>query len=443
MTNKTEKKLIFLTLACVFLVMLILNFLTPMIADDYSYSFGMDGIDRIESLGDIFHSLAAHRVKINGRMLAHFFAYLFLMLPRPIFNFCNALVSTLLTAVLFLFYRKKEAGGSNLILLLCSVFLIWLFTPVFGQVFLWLDGSVNYSWAGLFLLAFLYPFYSAYVYGEDVIHSTVGKILFAILAFAAGSYSESASCAVLFILFLLLLLIRKDSGKFPAYLLFSFLCGCAGFLFLMTSPSELGGRTSDFSLYTIAQNIQRIVQAPYETLLILYCCFAALLAAGFALHIDRKILTVSIVFFLGSCASLGVFAVAAYFPWRSLFYPMMLLLLPTLILAAAIGESGQKLLLPCAAAVSFTCFIFSFILGVGDIAVVYSQFKERETLIYSAVEAGEKIVEIPQFSANYKYSAVYLTPDAYEDFTEWPNYDMERYYGISVSGIPADEDAEY
>jgi len=86
----------------------------------------------------------------------YFFAQLFLLLPKAIFNVINALVTT---AIFFIMLSicGFERPGKSLFLLAAAFMLVWYFTPDFGQVFLWLDGACNYSWAILFSLLF-YPF---------------------------------------------------------------------------------------------------------------------------------------------------------------------------------------------------------------------------------------------------------------------------------------------
>lgn len=72
-------------LALLFIFMLALNFLTPYQADDFAYHFSFDTGERIESISDIFPSLAAHTQTMNGRVIAHFFVHLFELLPKAVF----------------------------------------------------------------------------------------------------------------------------------------------------------------------------------------------------------------------------------------------------------------------------------------------------------------------------------------------------------------------
>lgn len=423
----------------VFLVMTALTALTPMLADDFSYSFSYaDRSSRISGLGDILASMAAHRRIMNGRVFSHSLAQFFLMLPKPLFDLCNGANAALLLLLLFRFFRGEDRG-QDLLLLLCAVFLLWLFMPVFGQVFLWLDGSLNYAWTMSFTLAFLLPFYTAYAGGKPL--GGALRPLYVLLAFVAGGYSESASCAALFTAFCFGLLTWLRDRRLPWVLPVGFLSGCAGFLFLMLAPSELGGRTSDFSLGVIAHNIQRMFATPQEALLGLYCLLAALFAAGLVLRVDRKKLISAAVLFAGSVVSVAVYAVAAYFPWRSLCATTFYLLIPCLLLLQGLREKGQRLLTPVLSAVLAVMFLFRFVLGVGDIGVVFYESRQREAAILAAVQAGQDQVAVQQYSGNTKYCASYDLPDLYEDPGQWPNCDVAAYYGIgAVTGVPMEGD---
>ena len=132
-------------LAAVFMVLLLCNVKTPMIADDFAYSFSFADGQRVDSLGDIFSSMAAHRLWMNGRVIAHFLVQLFLMLPPLVFDIIN---STAFAAALYLtasLARKK--GERDSLLLLGCFCLLWIYAPAFGQVFLWLDGALRLSFS--------------------------------------------------------------------------------------------------------------------------------------------------------------------------------------------------------------------------------------------------------------------------------------------------------
>ena len=76
----------------VFLFMVVFNFLTPYIMDDYQLMYDYTGTKRIGSLFEVFRELYHMYFNWGGRVFAHFFAYTFLMLPKWIFNIVNSIV---------------------------------------------------------------------------------------------------------------------------------------------------------------------------------------------------------------------------------------------------------------------------------------------------------------------------------------------------------------
>lgn len=82
------------------------NYFFPMMSDDYAISFVWDGNhggniagiqprhmwQRIESISDIFTSLASMYMTWGGRMESWFIAQFFLWLGKPIFNVFNTII---------------------------------------------------------------------------------------------------------------------------------------------------------------------------------------------------------------------------------------------------------------------------------------------------------------------------------------------------------------
>lgn len=84
---KADKILLAIVFVCIFLLMLYCNIKTPMLIDDYSYLYSFDDWSRIENVFQIFPSMAAHRLSMNGRVVAHFFLQFFLMFPTWYLSF--------------------------------------------------------------------------------------------------------------------------------------------------------------------------------------------------------------------------------------------------------------------------------------------------------------------------------------------------------------------
>ena len=141
--------------AAVFLLLLYCNLHTALVADDFRYCFSFADGSRMSSLSQLLPSMAAHRHSMNGRVIAHALVQLFLMLPKPVFNAVNALF---FAALVRLICRPALGRGEHNALLAAAVFgCLWVLQPEFGQVFLWLDGSVNYLWCAVFCLLWLLP----------------------------------------------------------------------------------------------------------------------------------------------------------------------------------------------------------------------------------------------------------------------------------------------
>ena len=423
----------------VFAIFFMMSCLTPMLADDFSYSFSYADGRRIENIGDIIRSLCAHRQTMNGRMFSHGLTMLFLLLPKMVFNFANA-VNAVLLLLLFHKYLENNEPGRTLIFALCSALLIWAFMPVFGQVFLWLDGSLNYSWALTVVMAFLYPFYCAFVGKTTALSGKLWlRILYILFAFVAGGYSENASCAAIFAAICFAAPAFKKKNL-PSYLSFAWISACLGFLFLMTAPAE-SGRAAQTDLLGIAKNVQRVFEAPWQELSLLYFLFAALLVSSVICRADKKNVIAAVIFFLGSAVSILVFVFAVYFPWRSLCAPTVFLTAACVLLLREIWAKGKKYAGPILTAVLTVNFLFSFVLGLGDIVVMYMESQQRTAAIEEGIAQGIDPIEIHQYSSNTKYAACYLLPDVYDDSTLWPNYDMAAYYGApAIVGIPPVED---
>ena len=74
MTIYINKKVISIIIVLIVtgVLFFILNFYTPLFADDYYYSFSCATREPIESVMDIVESQIAHYSSINGRFVTHF-----------------------------------------------------------------------------------------------------------------------------------------------------------------------------------------------------------------------------------------------------------------------------------------------------------------------------------------------------------------------------------
>ena len=131
--------------AIVFGVIFSLSYLTPLVADDFNYTFGYASDRRISSLMDIWTSMKWHRLLLNGRVFSHGWLSLVLMYPRWVYAALNAMVGTLFSFSCIGFFRDWEFEHP-LWAAACVWILLWICMPGFGQVFFWTAGACNYFW---------------------------------------------------------------------------------------------------------------------------------------------------------------------------------------------------------------------------------------------------------------------------------------------------------
>ena len=175
----SKKQQTIIILASIFIMMLVLNLLTPLLADDYSYSLSTDNT-KINSLMDIINYQIQHYLHWGGRTVAHTIAQCFLMFPKFIFSIVNSLMYIILIYLIYLHAKDNSTTQKPILLLLIHLGL-WFLLPVFGQTCLWLVGSCNYLWTTVIILLLLLQ-YRKSSGNNDTIKQVIGTFLLGIIA---------------------------------------------------------------------------------------------------------------------------------------------------------------------------------------------------------------------------------------------------------------------
>lgn len=430
MKRITDRRIV-AVLLLLFVVMLVFNFMTPLVGDDFAHYYGAE--DRhFSSLGDMFTGMKFLRTNLNGRVVSHFFVFLFLCLPKAVFNFINAAVAAAIPYIMLRYFGKEETERRNLFLLCSGIVMMWVFQPAFGQTFLWLTGSCNYSWGLLLDLLLIYPFFCSYM-GKRCFAldgGAAGKLLLVLLALAVGAYSENGASGTVCACGLFWLLSWKKNRKCDAFLAAVLAVSLAGFCFLMLSPSELSGRTADGSV-SLLKRIAAVVETVKGSCICLLAVYSALVFAAAASAVDRKTIAASAVLVLSGLVSTAVFAFAAYFPERSMMILVAFVILAVLILASELcNECCGRYLLTAAAGALAAVFIFSFITGFGGIASLWMQSRARAEAIAAARSTGSPARLKPYASSTAYAAASYEELSADED--NWYTDILEHYYGVEI-----------
>ena len=226
----SKKKQKCIILIFIFFMMFLLNFLTPLIADDFSYSFGV-GNRRITSLLDIFERQVEHYMTWGGRSVAHAIANFFLMYSKMLFNLFNSAVYVLLVYLIYI--HSQTSVEEKPLFLIFIHFCLYFLTPVFGQNCIWLIGSCNYLWTTVIILSFLLM-YRNKEKRKDKPYLCLLMLIFGIIA---GWTNENTSFGLIVITLLSIIFI-KDNGKVPKYKICGLIGVVLGFIIMIVAPGN-------------------------------------------------------------------------------------------------------------------------------------------------------------------------------------------------------------
>lgn len=432
-------KLLVAFLVCVFLVMLLLNFLTPLCADDYAYAFSFADGRRITNPLMIIPSMAAHRHMLNGRVFTHALVQFFIMLPKAVFNVFNAFNVVFLFSLVYLLICSPDGRAHCVkypLLVFCAAALIWCFTPAFGSVYFWIAGSCNYSWALSVSLIYLLPFCAAFL-DKDLSVSRPAQLLFLFHSFVTGTYSEHNSCTAIFLSFMLLFFVFLRRRKLSPFLLLSLVMACLGLLYLVSAPAE-HGRIS-LSAAEMVSHFRIIINACLGELLPLFLLYGVLFALALASGLDRRALLFSFLFFCGALLSGFVFIFGLYVPARGFSSMVFYLALASVILASGLWDIGHVKLLSCFSGLLAVVFVFNFMLGAVDILYLSRSVAAREELMAQAKIDGITKIGFAPYTSFSKYSVL---TDSNRDITydpnDWLTSAYADYYGFEAVWLDSD-----
>lgn len=425
-----SKKLLLACMGALFLFMLLLNCLTPYVADDYVYRNSFQDGTRLKSLTDVAKSMYVHCFKMNGRVVSHTLEQLFLLVPKAAFNVFNAAV---FTGLIYLLYRVANMGRERNVLLLIAIGMaFWFFMPVFGQVVLWQVGALNYLWSLLAGLTLMLPYICRFSRGKELLEKTWQKMLFCAASLLLGMYSEVTSfIAILLSVVLLVLSLAMKKEKPKTWLWVPIAVACVGYTIMMTMPAEAAAKQGELTLEALMRNFSAVTVMLKEHLLTLCLVWGGVFALGCWLKVRREKLILSGVFAFGAVAANYMLIVASYLPERCLCTTAMLLILACGVLAPELVRHRAGVACACGGAVLTVAFLFELVTGSYAIYKNYTDFTAREQQIAQYIAEGQTDLILPCVHASSPYSAFWGTTDLNTEQREtWPNRQMANYYGV-------------
>ena len=427
---KRQKLLFVLILVLTAIVVLALNILTPLIADDYLYLYSIATRERITGVAQIFPSMAAHATVMNGRLIPDFLVQLFLLLPHG----CFILVNTLMFLVFLLGAYRLLAGDErhNWLLLLALDGALLVLPPVFGQTSLWLTGAINYLWRDALLTWVMVPF-ADYILRGRRLKSLWLTVPLALASVFVGDSIENVSAAAIFILLLCLVWLRVRKRGIPVYLLVSLLSMALGWALLMLSPSNAKNvAQSSASLGRLTEHFQQALIMWNQYGLWLSLGYIVLFFAAARLDTlgpDRLFLSAAV--FLGSLVCAFIMAGADYYPERAAAGMVILLILAIGLLLAAIRFDRGIVL----RALAFSLGLLLAINMAGALPGTYGRYKQaaaRAAEVRAQCDAGVTDVVTYGIKGFSKYDAFYGLNELTENPAYFPNVFFAKYFGLNT-----------
>ena len=433
---KKQSILFYVLMFILFLAILVLNFLTDYVADDWVYMFSFSTREPIRVVRDIFPSMYVHSTHMNGRLISHGLVQLMFIFRRPVFKLVNTGVYC---AVMYMLYRFCVGRGKRSNLLFAGLSMTFLVTmPAFGEVCLWQVGAINYIWALLFCLLWLWPFLRFYRDGDDPFPHLWQRIPVILLSIPFGMYSEITSFIAIVAGVALTILGMFRCKKRWSWLWLAVALACVGYALLLLMPAESAKTATEMTLNVLIANIGAFTELMRAELLPLYLGWAILFALGISMRLDRQQLILSGGFALAGTMAGYMLVVGTYMPSRTLCTTTLMLLIAIGVLAADLLETGYRKVCVCLTAALTVLSLITFAPGAADLWSNHQQFLAREDYIHQCIAEGQEDLTLKLITASTDFSPYRYLKDLDSGTSQdWPNLSMSKYYGLnSIIGQP-------
>ncbi len=252
LSEKRNKIVVYSIFSIVFLLMLVINIYTPYWGDDYVYTYMMDryagsDLQHITNLWQIFPSQFNHYFTHNGRLIIHGLDQLFLLMPKMVFNICNALM---FCCLVWLCWNNVVRKDDNLVwkyATLISLFVVLFFyIPQSWVTVTWQTGALNYLWTATGVLFFVLLMQ----YTKN--HTLKYLPLWVVVSFFIGWGHEGVSVGIAGACVLYSILRHKEVNKQMLWLGIAF---CVGSIILVLSPGLWHRSTEGDMAFTMGLGI--------------------------------------------------------------------------------------------------------------------------------------------------------------------------------------------
>lgn len=410
-----------------FCILIIFNYFTPWLADDYSFY-------KNTTLPEIFTGFKNFYLTWGGRLIGFFFTNFYLILSKTFFNiFCSLSYVFVIYLIYDLICGKKSINNS--LLLIISI-LMWFFIPAWGQDVLWICGHAMYFTPCLLILLFVRPYTK-----DDKNHSAA----FFILTFLLGIFStwSMENFAVGTVVFTILHIIKNkfiNKIKSRNWEISGLLGTLVGSALLLLAPGNYA-RLSVFQdstpfIIKLASRFFNITLTTIETLNILLPIFV-LLIVYLIINKSYSKLIDSGIFFISFLAVFYSMIMSPTFPARAMILGIIFFIISMLKLYNEIEKTEKIKSLEYSAVLASAILLTTVSLyrSARNIYHVNYEWKKRITYIEEQKKQGITDIEVPVINSSNYHTGAYDLIDLSENPDTFPNVDIANYFDLtSIKG---------
>ena len=411
-------------------LMMILNGITPYLADDFTYM-------QNDGLVDIFYREYQQYMNWGGRSVAHILVRLMLCLPKVVFNIINSGVFVLFTWLIYRHITMDDPTDHPWLygLIITTVFLV---VPYFGQTILWLTGSCNYLWTSTLILVMLYPL-NRYLHGHTIKHVW---ILIPLGLVAGWSNENSGGAAVMLIVLMMIIHYFLVDHHIKPYVM-ALIPAALGLIIMIMAPGNYvraAGIDVDTSLYGLIHRavdyLNIYIQNPQVVILIIV--YAIGLLIGLNQRINKEKIWLSMAFMVSgiACSIVMVITPVAIGFDRSQFFAMILYVIAAGIVLHGLnqGISGFKNITIALCGLTIGLSLFQYGYAIVDIGYLYIQYLKRgQTIVYQKGMGNTNPV-VGEYDSEFygPYNPNYGLFDVTNNQLLDTNKDYALYYGVDT-----------
>lgn len=429
-----------------------LNDLTPLFADDFSYSVSFVTKQPFHSVKEVLESQYLHYYSTNGRSVVHTLAQLLLWMGKPGLNLCNGIAFWGLCMMIcyHAIGRFSRIRAVHLALVFGG---LWFLTPHFGGSYLWVMGAANYLYSPLMILLYLIPYRQLF---SRCKRSEPAGPLFPAIWFLggilAGWSNENTCLALLAIQAAGILILVLQHRRIPAWVWTGLVGSVLGCALLFLSPAQAKRLAGAGGMGGPREWMDRLVLITKQA--VRYLIVPALLfLAGMIRYLHRtrkdsgrlrlRELSAGIpalLFLLGTGIAVYSMVGSPFFPvwtWSSILAFSLIAALSIWHAAPLPDSKPLRHLLAAAALLLTGAAALRFFSVKPELDRVRSEFRQREALIAEAAETQSPL-RVTRIHTDCTYSSYSLFEELSADPEIWPNTAVSNYY--QIPGIAAEPD---